>query len=62
VTVHIKDVAEHVQEVLETLHEMYTSLEAMQTFVDVHLVVDPFDRQFNTWRKVAPGQCDEAGY
>ena len=53
VTVHIKDVAEHVQEVLETLHEMYTSSEAMQTFVDVHLVVDAFDRQFNTWRNIA---------
>ncbi|KAF8806519.1 hypothetical protein BYT27DRAFT_7257238 [Phlegmacium glaucopus] len=53
VTVHIKDVLEHVQEVLETLHEMYTSSEAMQTFVDVHLIVDAFDRQFNTWRNIA---------
>ena len=53
VTVHIKDVPEHVQQVLETLHEMYTSSEAMQTFVDVHLVVDAFDRQFNTWRNIA---------
>ena len=53
VTVHIKDVTEHVQEILETLHEMYTSSEAMQTFVDVHLVVDAFDRQFNTWRNIA---------
>jgi hypothetical protein len=32
---------------------MYTSSEAMQTFVDVHLVVDAFDRQFNTWRNIA---------
>ena len=25
----------------------------MSTYVDVHLVVDPFDRQFNTWRNIA---------
>jgi hypothetical protein len=25
----------------------------MMTFVDVHLVVDAFDRQFNTWRNIA---------
>ncbi|KAJ3514801.1 hypothetical protein NLJ89_g2157 [Agrocybe chaxingu] len=53
VTVHIKDVAEHVQEILESLHEMYTSSATMTTYVDVHLVVDAFDRQFNTWRNIA---------
>ncbi|KAF8967939.1 glycosyl-transferase for dystroglycan-domain-containing protein [Flammula alnicola] len=53
VTVHIRDVAEHVQEVLESLREMYTSSETMMTFVDIHLVVDAFDRQFNTWRNIA---------
>ncbi|KJA28942.1 glycosyltransferase family 49 protein [Hypholoma sublateritium FD-334 SS-4] len=53
VTVHIRDVAEHVQEVLESLHEMYTSSPLMSTFVDVHLVVDVFERQFNTWRNIA---------
>ncbi|CAA7259022.1 unnamed protein product [Cyclocybe aegerita] len=53
VTVHIKDVAEHVQEILESLHEMYTSSATMVTYVDVHLVVDAFDRQFNTWRNIA---------
>lgn len=25
----------------------------MSRFVDVHLVVDSFDRQFNTWRNIA---------
>lgn len=25
----------------------------MSTYVDVHLVIDPFDRQFNTWRNIA---------
>lgn len=25
----------------------------MSTYVDVHLVIDSFDRQFNTWRNVA---------
>lgn len=29
------------------------SSEFMATFVDVHLVVDSFDRQFNTWRNIA---------
>ncbi|KAF8897102.1 glycosyltransferase family 49 protein [Gymnopilus junonius] len=53
VTVHIRDVEEHVQEVLLSLHEMYTSSETMKTFVDVHLVIDGFDRQFNTWRNLA---------
>ena len=52
-TVHIKDVPEHVQQFLEILREMCTSSEAMQTFVDVHLVVDAFDRQFDTWRNIA---------
>jgi hypothetical protein len=53
VTVHIRDVPEHIQEVLESLREMYTSSTLMMTFVDVHLVIDSFDRQFNTWRNVA---------
>ncbi|KAF8161253.1 glycosyltransferase family 49 protein [Crassisporium funariophilum] len=53
VTVHIKDVAEHVQETLESLHEMYISSKTMLEYVDVHLVVDSFDRQFNTWRNIA---------
>lgn len=53
VTVHIRDGAEHVQEVLLSLHEMYTSSPLMSIFVDVHLVVDVFERQFNTWRNIA---------
>ncbi len=32
---------------------MYTSSDLMMTYVDVHLVVDSFDRQFNTWRNIA---------
>ncbi|KAH9485472.1 LARGE xylosyl- and glucuronyltransferase 2 [Psilocybe cubensis] len=53
VTVHVKDVAEHVEAVLESLRDMYISSQTMMTFVDVHLVVDAFDRQFNTWRNIA---------
>ncbi|KAF9565577.1 glycosyltransferase family 49 protein [Agrocybe pediades] len=53
VTVHVKNVAEHVEEVLESLREMYTSSEVMMQFVDVHVVIDAFDRQFNTWRNIA---------
>lgn len=25
----------------------------MSTYVDIHLVISPFDRQFNTWRNAA---------
>lgn len=32
---------------------MYTSSPLMSIFVDVHLVVDVFERQFNTWRNIA---------
>ncbi|KAF9485941.1 hypothetical protein BDN70DRAFT_822694 [Pholiota conissans] len=53
VAVHIRDVPEHVHEILQSLHEMYASSPLMSTFVDVHLVVDAYDRQFNTWRNIA---------
>lgn len=53
VTVHITDIDVHVQAVLDSLHDMYTSSDYMARYVDVHLVMDAFDRQFNTWRNIA---------
>jgi len=53
VTVHITDAGVHTQAGLDSLHDMYTSSDLMTKYVDVHLVVDAFDRQFNTWRNMA---------
>lgn len=52
VTLHIAD-DEHKQEALEQLHDVQTSNPLFAKFVDVHLVVDNFDRQFNLWRNIA---------
>lgn len=40
-------------ELLAALDKLYTSSPLMKQYVDVHLVYDPFDRQFNMWRNVA---------
>ncbi|TFK51106.1 hypothetical protein OE88DRAFT_1630451 [Heliocybe sulcata] len=53
VAIHIKDTAEEVEALLDRLHELYTSVPAMSAYVDIHLMIDHFDRQFNTWRNVA---------
>lgn len=39
--------------VLRELHNLYTTSPGMSTWVDVHLILDDFDRQFNMWRNVA---------
>ncbi|KAM0755802.1 hypothetical protein T439DRAFT_341402 [Meredithblackwellia eburnea MCA 4105] len=51
-TVHVADSSSH-SELLKSLHDLYTNSPAMMKYVDVHLVYDPFDRQFNMWRNVA---------
>ncbi|KAK4705066.1 hypothetical protein P7C70_g1145, partial [Phenoliferia sp. Uapishka_3] len=51
-TVHVSDTSTH-SELLQDLDALYTSSPAMMKYVDVHLVYDPFDRQFNMWRNVA---------
>ncbi|KZS88238.1 hypothetical protein SISNIDRAFT_446050 [Sistotremastrum niveocremeum HHB9708] len=38
---------------LTELHKLYTSNPYMRTYVDVHLVIDSQERQFNMWRNVA---------
>lgn len=39
--------------VLRELHNLYTTSPGLSTWVDVHLILDGFDRQFNMWRNVA---------
>ncbi|CAE6456413.1 unnamed protein product [Rhizoctonia solani] len=38
---------------LASLHDIYTSSPLFARWVDVHLVTDAYDRQFNMWRNVA---------
>ncbi|GAA5899617.1 uncharacterized protein JCM6883_005275 [Sporobolomyces salmoneus] len=51
-TVHVSDSSSH-SELLRSLDKMYTSSPMMKKYVDIHLVYDSFDRQFNMWRNVA---------
>lgn len=51
-TVHVSDSSSH-SELLRSLDKMYTSSPLMKKYVDIHLVYDSFDRQFNMWRNVA---------
>lgn len=53
VTIHVKNTTTHISSLLTSLHELYMSTPGMSTTVDVHLVIDSFDRQFNTWRNIA---------
>lgn len=53
VTIHVKNVTEDINELLQSLKALHSSSQNMAKFVDVHLVVDHFDRQFNTWRNIA---------
>ncbi|GAA5978472.1 hypothetical protein JCM11641_007958 [Rhodosporidiobolus odoratus] len=51
-TVHVGEGKSH-GELLQSLDKMYTSSPLMKKYVDIHLVYDTFDRQFNMWRNVA---------
>ncbi|KAJ7209709.1 glycosyltransferase family 49 protein [Mycena pura] len=53
VTIHVKNATDHVHALLDSLHTLYISSPKMAINVDVHLVIDTFDRQFNTWRNIA---------
>ena len=53
VTIHVDNNPDTRQELLDSLHALYTSSPYMSAYVDVHLVVDRFDRQFNMWRTSA---------
>ncbi|KAG2201768.1 hypothetical protein INT47_002028 [Mucor saturninus] len=52
VAIHVND-DNTKDEILTDLHAMYKSNPDMGRYVDIHLVVDKFDRQFNMWRNVA---------
>jgi glycosyltransferase-like protein LARGE len=51
-TVHVSDSSAH-EELLRQLDTLYKSSPVMQKYVDIHLVYDSFDRQFNMWRNIA---------
>jgi hypothetical protein len=53
VTIHVKSTPADLETLFDSLHTLYTSTPSMSMYVDVHLIVDPFDRQFNTWRNIA---------
>jgi hypothetical protein len=53
VTLHINNTPKAIFTVLDSLHTLYTSTPKASTHVDVHLIIDSFDRQFNTWRNIA---------
>ncbi|KAK0212512.1 glycosyltransferase family 49 protein [Desarmillaria ectypa] len=53
VTIHVNNDTTHILDLLDSLETLYTSSPQMSRFVDVHLVVDFFDRQFNMWRNIA---------
>ncbi|KXN85305.1 Glycosyltransferase-like protein LARGE2 [Leucoagaricus sp. SymC.cos] len=53
VTFHVNNATENVSQLLDSLHHLYTTTANMATYVDIHLVLDTFERQFNTWRNVA---------
>lgn len=52
VAIHVND-DDTKQQILTDLHLLYDENPDMRRFVDLHLVVDKFDRQFNMWRNVA---------
>ncbi|GLB37762.1 putative D-isomer specific 2-hydroxyacid dehydrogenase family protein [Lyophyllum shimeji] len=53
VTVHVKNTMADIRDLLKSLRSLYATSKSMATYVDVHLVIDPFDREFNTWRNIA---------
>ncbi|KAF7725926.1 hypothetical protein EC973_009163 [Apophysomyces ossiformis] len=50
--IHVND-DETKDKVMRSLREIYGSNPDMHDYVDVHLILDRFDRQFNLWRNVA---------
>ncbi|KAI8987266.1 glycosyl-transferase for dystroglycan-domain-containing protein [Mycotypha africana] len=52
VALHVNDDEDKYQ-IISDLHDLFAENEDMRRYVDLHLVVDKFDRQFNMWRNVA---------
>ncbi|KAI9023427.1 glycosyl-transferase for dystroglycan-domain-containing protein [Hyaloraphidium curvatum] len=54
VTIHIQDDEENqVEEAIADLDELVHQHPILAKYVDAHLLIDRFDRQFNLWRNVA---------
>jgi hypothetical protein len=53
VCIHVPNDPASRAELIESLRALYASSPVMSLYVDVHLVVDNFERQFNMWRNVA---------
>ncbi|RHZ88606.1 hypothetical protein Glove_22g219 [Diversispora epigaea] len=53
VTIHVNDDQESRDKLINALHDLYNNNPYMKQYVDVHLVVDKFERQFNMWRNIA---------
>lgn len=51
--IHVTDSPQRRVALLEALHELYTATPTLAEYLDVHLVLDVFERQFNTWRNIA---------
>ncbi|KAF7731566.1 hypothetical protein EC973_009330 [Apophysomyces ossiformis] len=50
--IHVND-DDSKQDVMSELEKIYASNPDMIQYVDIHLIVDRYDRQFNMWRNVA---------
>ncbi|KAG6813534.1 hypothetical protein H0H92_010239 [Tricholoma furcatifolium] len=53
VTIHVANITGEIRGVVRSLKSLHAASRNMATYVDVHLVIDAFDRQFNTWRNIA---------
>jgi len=53
VAIHVRNTTEDIHALFDSLHALYISSPTMSANVDVHLIVDSFDRQFNSWRNLA---------
>ncbi|KAF8520843.1 glycosyl-transferase for dystroglycan-domain-containing protein [Gautieria morchelliformis] len=53
VAIHVTDSPQRRVPLLKALHELYTGTPNLEEYLDVHLVLDVFERQFNTWRNIA---------
>lgn len=51
--IHVTDSPKRRVALLQALHELYTGTPSLAEYLDVHLVLDVFERQFNTWRNIA---------
>ena len=53
VTIHVRNNTRQIRDLVGSLEALSAASPKMSTHVDVHLVIDSFDRQFNMWRNIA---------